>query len=716
MAIASATFRGNVLFFYYSDASNLFGNINAIIIPTRTIRRPNDSDGSTWGSGSGINGNSTEMEEPTYKFTPQSIHGANIGTSLTSYFPDGGEGGESSGDKGSAGRVNLVSVATRVPFGYRYDLLMAISPPSPQSSGSAPSIPMLLRLLPIMPNKGSGQFGIEWMYERLNFDRTPELLPSGVSRYAISSGIAMADGSHSQESEGSAIYQLYTEVDDVATAKSSRYRLKKIDVASLDQSNGQPTKNILWEETLDTLDNTVNPRLLRFKTGSDNVAFYYDGVVIGQCRSPNTGTCLAFFNKESVATVSTTTPFESTACIAADNGIIVMVTPLSTYTYSFPTTNAVTGSSGSWNNRYTNGTKPDAINSPILTCVAKDYMFFSIQKSEDSKDPIISTLDFSFSSSWTWQRASLERSSFAEGENPRGQLAPGVLAAIVIAAVAALTGIAILWMRRTKSTSRLRNKLSGGAAAARSLVSPPTLTTVDSHRHMPGGGSTISPRSLSTLRPASAASGEGIFIPMQTMNNGGILGQQQSTSHTNSWSNYPSSSSSSTTGAAAAGAYNQRSSFPTTASGVPITASMPCQVVTMPSTQSSFIASSLVAAPYRPFVIPSSPLPCESEISTPLVHANRVITNNSGTDTVAEPDAIGNKQEYDHNNRNVYQNAPSSSASSSQRPNPLYESDAEEIVRAQRNTRQMQEMLSPTLANAQLILQQSQQPRQAHGQ
>ncbi|KAG0007302.1 hypothetical protein BGZ80_004830, partial [Entomortierella chlamydospora] len=121
--------------------------------------------------------------------------------------------------------------------------------------------------------------------------------------------------------------------------------------------------------------------------------------------------------------------------------------------------------------------------------------------------------------------------------------------------------------------------------------------------------------------------------------------------------------------------------------------------------------------PYRPFVISSSPAPSfsVSETSTPLMR--------NGRSSITP----GDKRELEHetedgsiNGHPGYSNSSSSadgrreSGSSLSRSNPLYPSPEEEAARAQaRNiSRPLQDVLSPTLANAQLILQQSQQPRQ----
>ncbi|KAI1317369.1 hypothetical protein EDD11_008549 [Mortierella claussenii] len=317
-AVASAAFRGEVLFVQYSsgDNGNYFGNIYALYTPYAigaSISKGNGganddatSGGRVWGNSS-IVANDT-IAETTLYITPQTIRGDNIGGGLDSLFPSSdnstGNGDSSAGGSIAPGRVSLVSSTSNVAQTLQHTLLVAYNP-----SSSSKAAPIVIHLRPRSPSTGDGNTGLEWSYEPQTTAQDPSmLLPSSASQLWLTSALSanMDTKAPVRSTEGSGVIQLFRDVEGSSSGSTASYQLQKLDV-SLQNTPGQIMGRIEWKHVLSALDGAVAPKVLRFMSDDDGVGYYYNGVVAGRCAagasgSPS-GTCLVFFNEKETALI-----------------------------------------------------------------------------------------------------------------------------------------------------------------------------------------------------------------------------------------------------------------------------------------------------------------------------------------------------------------------------------------------------------------------------
>ncbi|KAI8599398.1 hypothetical protein EDD21DRAFT_161402 [Dissophora ornata] len=627
---AAAAFRDDVLFVQYSNPSNNFGTLYAIY----PQQQPNGGGVASMYS---AHNNSTSNNTNTLVFSAQTILGSNIGSGISG---------------NSSIRSSMVSTSSMDASqqGFRHDLLLSFS------SIAATTTPLaLVRLVPQPPYIGDGdvRYGrTAWGY--VSETQSDMLVSNNVTGLWMVSGNSLGSKSSSSTYstlEGSAMYELYTDGLGV-------YAVQKIDVSSED-GMARPISRLLWTRLVGTLDGTASPKMVRFLDGST-----YDGVVVGGCAASPQLTCLVFFNDAGTVLVSTTTSFDSTSCLAADSGSIVMVTSAQTWTFNY---DAVTSSTvaGTWTAQVTQ----PSTRSTVLACAAKDQTFYTIQKGEGVV-PSISTLDFSNTTTWIWQSPSLVQTSNSNGSGSSGSghrgVSPTVIAILVIV-IAVVVGAAVyLWMRKSKTKSLgLRQTTT---------IAPGTL---------------VSPAPINNNGTLGAAA---VAIPLQTMNQASQSGG----------GNSPSS------GIPISAAYSNRTSLPLQPTGT-ATSGPPgpgYHIISMPEQRSPLIATSLSAAPYRPFVISSSPIPSSSMISSPIMMTHSQAPGDKYEVDEQDDGRQGQQQGESSTGGSGEHGESSGSSSSLQRSsNILY---ADEPSRPHRNSRPLQEVLSPTLANAQLILQQSQ--------
>ncbi|KAG0208162.1 hypothetical protein BGX28_000777 [Mortierella sp. GBA30] len=317
---------------------------------------------------------------------------------------------------------------------------------------------------------------------------------------------------------------------------------------------------------------------------------------------------------------------------------------------------------------------------------------------------LAAALDFGASLELSWQTMALIDVSSTNGPtsdpgqgigNGRSRVSPATVAIIVVAALAVLVGAGWFWRRKSKSkmfsfqmndaTAVLPQSIAPAPSAAR-----PVTTVVDGN----------TPSTFIPLQPINQTSQH---VAVSISGSGPGPGPGPVGHRANSWSQGVPVS---VDPIPVCVAYSNRTSLP-----YPVTSSTDGyhQALSMPTQQQQqqlpIIASSLSAAPYRSFVIPSSP------IVTPSISSGRQPGDKEefeqGQDrslSHAEADSLP------HLNPAVESSAGTSSipGPSSSSSNALYSTTPGESFRSYRNSRPIQEMLSPTLANAQLILQQSQ--------
>ncbi|KAF8964845.1 hypothetical protein BGZ46_000719, partial [Entomortierella lignicola] len=662
--LSSTAFRGNVLYVQISSSDNYLGNIYAIASSPDALDPNYLSGGGGSGSSSGSMGGNIggENSDPnTLYYSPQTIDmPKNMGNLSIS--------GNQNPPPTLVSMVSSTITDKNSPTKIRHDLFLAYS-----SIGSA-TAPMLLRLSPY-------NMGLEWSFSQ---DIESSILsPVTASDTQMLSGQSGSISQMGLDTEGSAVLELYWDgTGQGGVSNSGTFQLQKVDVSHPDSSLGSstppPLTSLIWSKAIGSLDPAVTPRVLRFTDGG-----YYDGVVVGKC-STSSVSCLTFFSDNTLTMVITNTPFNPSYCLAAGgNSTIIMAGTSQTWTYNYPTTSDSIPPLN-WNTFSNSGAAP----SNILSCGIVGQSFYAIQ-GDDGSEPSVSVLSFkSSSNSYNWQATNMiltngncnsgGNACSVSGPRHKGPATSTIIVIVLVVLVVVLGAIFFCYRKR------FVNPFSSDAkkkSAPRTIISPIPLQPV-----LP-----VTQQSSSS----TAATG------------GGVLPSSSGPS----WSStgIPTSSPAQPPSTAL---YTNRNSLP-----MHPTTSYGQATISMPPQQSPIIASSLAAAPYRPFVIPSSPLPSQSEASTPLMRHNSAVP--------------GDKREFGQGADGSISNDVDSSGSGSgsgeqqqqdsstfRRSNPLYPTPEEEAARAQarNSSRPLQEVLSPTLANAQLILQQSQRPHQPRQQ
>ncbi|KAF9951927.1 hypothetical protein BGZ72_006651 [Mortierella alpina] len=656
--LVSATFRGDVLFIHYPGTETLLGTLYSI--NTNPHQSPWASRAAVPHSSKGVG-----SPPPFYYYTKQHISpgpGRSINTIIQSRTA-----------------VSMVSTSSSDPSvkGARHDLLLAF-----KSAQIGPST--MVRLVPKWPNVGAAteEGAISWL--AMTEDEDSVLSPTDTSQLWIASG---GTSSLPGTQEGSIVYRL-------ATGNGTSVIAQTIDV-SRKNTLTRSSSNLLGSLLIPSVSSAVTPKVLSLRDGG-----MYDAVVVGQCATTTQGTCLVFFNNKSqtmVQTTTTATPeYDPSACLATDDGVIIMATPTQMWTFKYSPESAL-GPSGAWSARSIKGLKTQS----ILACAAKDSTAFAVVEGT-LFIPSLKSLDFGSALDLTWETMEMfdgSGDSYNHGPAPSradhdGGLSSQTIAIIVVVILAVIVAAGLFWRRRSRSKA-FQLKMSDAAASlpqstsrqppegpANSIPLQPVNRSAQ-HVVVPGLGSGIEARSG---QGSGSGSGTGPGVP-----------------RAHSWSQ--STSMGPTSDSAAA--FSNRASFPYPAT------SNTGEFYSRPGQQLPIIATSLSAAPYKPFVISSSP----------------IITPNS-------PSRRGDKDELDQNGQvleqtsheagsssnsnaiaassgtNSYEGSSSVAGPLTTSPNTFYPSSAGESSRSYRNSRPMHEMMSPTLANAQRILQQSQE----HGQ
>ncbi|KAF9964913.1 hypothetical protein BGZ70_005735 [Mortierella alpina] len=347
---------------------------------------------------------------------------------------------------------------------YRHDLLLTYNLPQPAVQ-TQPITPLLFRMTPNIGNVASAQGNATWTLT--DESQALGMVPGDVSRLWMASGISGIPGvgpSNSPQLEGSAVYLIS------GTALSTELNVSKRDVSGT--GSGQPSSVIFAESVLSLIDISANHQIVRI-AGS----LAYDVVVVGRCLPPTRGTCLLLIKDFSVLWTAIRSPIEydPSSCIATANGLIIMATSSTVWTRPYTTL-------ADWTSRQPPSFRPN-LPSPILACTTSGSKLFAVIEG-NATTPDVYTIDLA-SSNWDWQKASLVMTgNTGSGTNPNfgsdnsGEskgLSTTVLAVIIAVAVAlglVLLGLLLFWKRRR---SRQKKQAMGDGQANKPFPNlPPT--------------------------------------------------------------------------------------------------------------------------------------------------------------------------------------------------------------------------------------------------
>ncbi|KAF9960204.1 hypothetical protein BGZ70_008663 [Mortierella alpina] len=398
-----------------------------------------------------------------------------------------------------------------------------------------------------------------------------------------------------------------------------------------------------------------------------------------------------------------------------DAGLIIMATSTQMWTFRY-SPEALANPNGSWSTRSIQGFKSRS----ILACAAKDSRAYAVVEGPPFM-PSLKTLDFGSATDLSWETMEMldspdDRPDHGPGtgdyNNERG-LSIHILAIIIIALLAMIIVAGLYWRRRSRSKAfRLKmtdaatdlpsstptQSSEAAAAAATHAIPLEPVNRSAQHVVVPGLGPGTREMSLETgSGPGSGSgSGSGAGVP-----------------RANSWSQSMSMGPTS----APAAAYSNRASYPYPAT----TPSNGGEFYSRPGQQLPIIATSLSAAPYKPFVISSSPIitpngsPNQQGDKEDLDQnepAQGQTSSEIEVSSSANSNAVASTSGTSSHERSMSAAGPSTTRTRTTTPNTFYPQSAGESSRSYRNSRPMHEMMSPTLVNAQRILQQSQEPQQ----
>ncbi|KAF9938413.1 hypothetical protein BGZ67_000184 [Mortierella alpina] len=357
--LASAAFRGDVLFIHYSSHETPLGALYSV--DTNAYQSPWSSraaatPSSNRGIGSAV---------PFYHYTKQyilSAPGRNINNSIQSHT--------------AVSMVSTSSSDSNLKSFSRHDLLLAFRS---AQSGSSP----MVRLVPKSPNDGSATQEGANSWWAMTEDDDSILSPTDSSHLWIASG---GPSSGPEKQEGSIVYRLAT------TGSSTSVIAQTIDV-SKKSTSARPGSNVLGSLLISSVKSSVTPKVLWLRGGGT-----YDAVVVGQCATTSQGTCLVFFNKQSQMTITTTTlEYDPNACLAADDGVIIMATWTQMWTLKY-SPESLASPIGSWSTRPIKGLKSKS----ILACAAKNSIAYAVVEGLPFV-PSLQTLDFGSEVDLSWE-------------------------------------------------------------------------------------------------------------------------------------------------------------------------------------------------------------------------------------------------------------------------------------------------------------------------
>lgn len=355
--------------------------------------------------------------------------------------------------------------------------------------------------------------------------------------------------------------------------------------------------------------------------------------------------------------------YDSTACFTSANGQIIKATQENIQTRFLP--------NGAWLSHQ----PPKSLPSPILTCATLGNTLYAVVQGDSDGMPKVYTAEMN---DWTWRPRQLFNFDNSGNGSGRGGgsvgeistdhtksngLSTGAMVGIVIVVVAVvLGGIGFWWLMKRRRAAKDLKALNGRAEKITVLPPPP-----------PGAGGVIMPGQQ--MYPPAYAAGQAPPPPGSVSMSPQVNYHQQVPSSAAGWTTavYPPS--------------------------------------TRPGEHIPMVASSLTSAP-----------------ATPLTHINNhIVYSSAGSSIPSTPvysptsPIVGDKQELTSEDTTIL---PASSAvGHHQRPstamshNSYQEGSSNTLLSAVsqpagtgRSDGRMQEMFSPALANAQLILQRSQSP------
>ncbi|KAF9432664.1 hypothetical protein BGZ76_010494 [Entomortierella beljakovae] len=575
--------------------------------------------------------------------------------------------------KSATTQVNMVSSSVKDgKFETHRDLVLSYS--QDQHIGERDTLIFRVIFLDPKFNEEGDQIGPTWTVSEFPSNSIIHRRSSSILRTAP--GVTDQFPDKYYNSQGAAIYQLYSNFTSFMEGPQA-FLVQKVEIW------GDQVSSTNAPITIPYLNTSVSPKLIWISSRIYNPLQEFQGVVVGQCADSASQTCLVFFNDfGQLSLVALNVIYNARNCITEESGTIMVVSATQYWTYTF-------GGQTPWSN----GTIGGDIPSNILACESSGNIFYAIDYDEDDNEPIISVLD-TRSATWTWQRPDMSKIESdkknvhcnngpypcqIDAGHKKEQLSTGAIIGIAVGVLFILGFAIYFYIRKRNGGKPLKNPLP--------LLDNSHLDNIPIQPY---------PSTSNTTNTNTNAN--------NTTQAGQLLGVQAAPPppRSQSWSaNTPPSSSI----PANTAFYTNRTSLPISSSDIPMT------TFSSHPNNTSIIATSLIAAPYKPFVIPSSPLPDSENGDTPLIRSNRTLSGERQNDKAEFEAAVDAQNDNGEGSSNG--GGPSTSGfNPSRHSNPLYPTPEEEAARAQSRNANRQldnNVLSPTLANAQLILQQSQQ-------
>ncbi|KAF9909787.1 hypothetical protein EC991_008110 [Linnemannia zychae] len=566
--------------------------------------------------------------------------------------------------------ISMVSTSSLVPSTntYRHDLLIACN--------GRGQLPLLLRLSPTFPNTGSGpQAGSspQWSFDS---NISPPLAPSLTTSY-----LSLATGSSGRmfdtDSEGSSVYQL------VASGPSSVPQVLKFDV-----TNPSGPIMVPWAPgAVGIRPDLSNPVIVSLKGNSA-----FDTAVIGVSSSSQLMTAVQIDSESQQlsALLMVQGQFDDTACYTDGNGQIIKATQQTIQSLS------VAGMSGSWIDRKTSSSSNN-LPTPILACATIDSTLYAVL--EGPSGPAIYTADISPSTEWIWRSRPLINIGGSNGGIGNGNggsdgalpvdssdrsskgLSTGAMVGI-IAVVLVVLGGALFWFlwRRRQSGAHSKAHALDKITVLPPLAPPPQPGVIGHQQH--AYSPVFSENSATTTVMVPGHGQPARYMSSQS------LGQQPVVSMSPQMN------------------YHQ----PITSPPAPgwTTAVYPPSNSTRPGEHIPMVASSLSTAPPPPISTAMYGTSTSASIpSTPgYTHASPIFGDKQ--ELTSEDTSFG--MQPASSAIGTQQRASSASAATAGAASPTDTNNTLVPPGAARNDARVQEMFSPALANAQLILQRSQSP------
>ncbi|KAG0351531.1 hypothetical protein BG005_008967 [Podila minutissima] len=404
---------------------------------------------------------------------------------------------------------------------------------------------------------------------------------------------------------------------------------------------------------------------------------HFDTVIIGECPMLSGSICLVFSKdniQPSIVQMTGGGSLITGACYTAANGFVVRIMADSIYTYSYSALAQSVSERGTWIAFQPPSGRP-RIQTPLLACTSSGSTLYAIAEGS-AKAPISLYRINTLAPSLEWDTIQLSQRNngddwmpppTADNSSNNGGLSKGALIGIIVAVLGVLGILAfVFWRQRSKKGMASRSEKIH--QNSRHLGTAPAVYSPVQTDHMQG--------SLSNP----------IYVPMQAPlpERPVIYGQPSHPGMLRENSEYSSQ-------------HNQ--SRPWSREGVSTPFASASYSPNIHQEQIPMIATSLGAAPtYNPYVVavPPSPSPMQSR----------------------SPTVIGDKQELSSEEQNFDVRSPSSASFHGQQQQPVLVSGSLAVPSPEtqpnpegtRNGKKprIQSMMSPALANAQLILQASQ--------